>query len=617
MVLLLAARASMAQAAQSETPDYSADPKLFPHIFSPYKPRQIPPPDLSNTKTLSQMTREGKIELSLSQLAAAVVENNLDIAVARYNNSFAQADLLRSKGGQAARGVATAGAGIPDALFSSALGAGIGNVAGFGGGIGTTGSISGSQRSFTISPRGAFDPTFIFDFSWDRTSNPLNTLVVAGSPAVTSNTTFYNFGWQQAFTTGTSFGVEFSSQRQSSTQRSLIYNPDVISRMNVTVVQQLTNGFGFEVNRRFQTVARNNLKIVRGWFEQQVNTILAQAQSSYWDLVSAQEQVMATEQALKAAQQLYEDNKRRAEIGTMAPLDVVTAEAQVASSQRDLIVSQTNLQQQELSLKIFFSKQITDVLGDAQIVATDRLPGPQDADVPALAEALSAAARNRPEMPQALGVVMNDQVAVKVTRSFLKPTFNVFGLFATAGLYGNQLISNPAGGFPILLQGGLAQELNQFIRFRYPEYAVGFALTIPIRNRSALADNARAGLNERQAETSLQKTRNQIEVEVRAAIIGLMQAKAQVTAGLRAVDYSKQALDGEQKRLAGGTSTPYKVILAQRDLSAAELAEVQAGTSYAKAQVEMDRSMGLILEKNHIDLEDALRGRIAQGERRE
>ena len=614
IALLLAAQACVAQATQA--PDYSANPKWFPRVFAPYTPVRIPPPELSNTKSLSQMIREGKIELSLAQLMAAVVENNLNIAVDRYNHSFAQADLLRAKGGQAARGVNAVGAVIPDALFSSAIGAGVGNIAGLGG-IGVTGSVSGVTRSLSISPRGAFDPTFIINVSWDRTSSPLNTLVVAGSPTVISNSAFYQFGWQQAFTTGTSFSLQVSNQRQSSTQQFLIYNPDVITRMSFNMVQQVTNGFGFEVNRRFQNVARNNVRIVREWFRQQVSTILAQAEGSYWDLVFAQKQVEATEQALKAAQQLYENNKTEMEIGNLPSLDVISAEAQVASSQRDLIVAQTNLQQLELRLKIFFSKQITEALGDAQIVATDPLPEPQDADIPPLDEALTAAAQNRPEVPQAEGTVRNDQIAVKVTRNFLKPTFNIFTLLASAGLSGNQLTSNSAGGAPILTPGGLSQELNQFIHFKNPEYAAGFALTIPIRNRSAQADNVRADLQERQAEISLQETRNQVAVEVRAAIISLMQAKAQVKAAGEAVDYSQQSAEAEQKKLEFGIATPYNVLLAQRDLLAAVLAETQARVSYAKAQVEMNRSMGVLLEKNHLDLEDVLGGRIYQEERKE
>jgi outer membrane protein len=187
----------------------------------------------------------------------------------------------------------------------------------------------------------------------------------------------------------------------------------------------------------------------------------------------------------------------------------------------------------------------------------------------------------------------------------------VFGFFATAGLSGNQLISTP-GGVPIVLPGGVGQELNQFIHVKYPEYAFGFALTIPIKNRSALADNARAGMLEQQSEISLQRTQNQIGVEVRSANISLMQAKAIVAAASSAVDFSRQSLDAERKKLAAGLSTPYNVILAQRNLLGAELAEVQARATYANALVEMERSMGVLLEKSHIDPEDALRGRIAQ-----
>lgn len=605
------AQASHTQASPSKAPDYSANPKWFPQILSAYKQQQTPPADLNNSKILSQMIRDGKIELSLRQLAAAVIENNLNIAVDRYNNYFAQADLLRAKAGQAARGVESAGAVIPDALFSAAIGAGLGGAGGTGGSVSSVGGITGSPRSFTIQPRGGFDPNVTFDFSWDRTSSPLNTIVVAGSPVVTTNTAFVSFGYQQAFTTGTSFSVDVGNQRQSSTQLSLIYNPDVITRMSLVAVQQLTSGFGRAFNRRFQTVARNNVEFVRQWFLQQVNTVLSQAEGSYWNLVAAQEQVKATQQALEAAQRLYEDNKRQAEIGTLAPLDVVSAQSQVASTQRNLIVAQTNLQQQELTLKTFFSKQITDALGDAQIMATDPLPTPQDTDILPLDEAIATAAKNRPEVPEAEASLRNDQVAVKVTQNFLKPTFNVFGQFATSGLSGNQLIAGPAG-VPILITGGAARELNQFFHFKNPEYAIGFALTIPIKNRSALADNARASLQERQAEVSVQNTQNQVGVEVRTASISLMQNKAAVTAAASAVEFSRQSEDAEEKKRAAGLSTPYNVILAQRNLLDAQLSEVQARATYAVALVEMDRAMGVLLEKSHISAEEALRGQISQ-----
>jgi outer membrane protein len=595
---------------QRDLPDYSADTKWFPQVISAYRPQRLAAADLSNSKSLTDLIHDGKIQLSLNQFASAVVENNLTLAGDRYNNYFAQADLLRAKSGQAARGVDEANAIIPNALFSAAIGAGVGGGAGFGGGVAGVGSITGSAKSLNFQPRGAFDPTLSFDFSWDRTSSPLNTVVVAGSPVVATNSTFFEFGYQQAFPTGTSFAINMANQRQSSTQLSLIYNPDLITRVTASVVQELTNGFGTTANRRFQTVARNDLEITRQWFLQRVDTMLAQAEEGYWNLVAAQEQVKETQEALRAAQQLYENNKMKVEVGTLAPLDVVTAQSQVASTQRDLIVAQTNLQEQELALKTFFSKKITEAIGDAEIVATDPLPEPQDADVPPLEEALATGERNRPEVPQAEKNVQNYQVAIKVSQNFLKPTFNIFGFFATAGLYGDQVISTPNG--PIVLNGGWGQVWNQWINFRSPEYAVGFALTVPIKNRSALADNARANLAERQAKISLQNTENQVGVEVRSARITLIQVKAQVTAATSAVDLSRQTLEAEQKKLAAGLSTPYNIILDQRNLLQAQQAEVQARATYANALVEMERAAGVIREKSHIDAEDALRGKIVR-----
>src|SRR5689334_20001126 len=198
ILILSATQTSLAQTSQSKAPDYSESPKGLAGLFA-YRPRQVRPADLTNSKNLSEMIRDGKIELSLSQLASAVVENNLNLAVDRYFNYSAQADLLRARGGQAARGVQAVGAAIPDALFSAAIGAGVGGGGGAFGGLGGVGSISGATRSFTISPRGSFDPAFTFDASWDRTTNPLNTVVVAGAPVVTTHTSFFSFGYVQAF----------------------------------------------------------------------------------------------------------------------------------------------------------------------------------------------------------------------------------------------------------------------------------------------------------------------------------------------------------------------------------------------------------------------------------
>ncbi len=565
--------------------DYSRNQEWFPKFYKPYVPQRIPSPNLRTGASVIERIRDGKLELSLAQLLDAVVENNLDLAVARYNNSFAETDILRAKAGQSPRGVA--GARVPSGLFAGAIGAGLGGGGGGGRGGGGGGSaISGRARQVFIGSRSNFDPVAGLNFSVDRTTSPLNTLRVAGVPTVVANTTALQAFYAQGFTTGTSFSVSFNTQRQSSTQQFLLFNPSFVSGFSLSVNQQLMNGFGFGVTRRFLNVAQNGRRIAREWFRQQVIDTVAQAQSLYWDLVASRDRLRAAEQALTVAERLYEDNRKRAEIGTLAPLDVLTAEAEVAARERDRIVAETDLQMREVALKNVFSKQTVPVLRGARIEITDSLPEPQDANIPGLEEALSAAMRNRPEIQQAEGNILNQETAVQFTRNRLKPTLNIFGRFATAGS-----------------SGGLGSVLHQVGRIDFPEYAVGFSLSFPLLNRSAQADDLRARLEQRQAETALQRTRNQIGLEVRNAVIGLMQTKAQVAAARKAVDRMEQTLDAEEKKLQAGVSIPYNVIQVQRDVLAAQLAAVEARANYAKAAVQMDRAMGVTLEKAGIDLE--------------
>jgi outer membrane protein len=585
---------ALAQEDLTRRPDYSRNPEWFPHINKPYVPARIPDLPLGNTGSLTKLITAGKVRLSLADLRAAVRDNNLDIVSASINTAFAETDLLRAKGGGAPRGVP--GVQIPSSLFSGAIGAGLGSAAGLGG-FGSAGGISGGARAVTVRASGSLDPTFLLNYSIDRSSSPLNTVRVSGIPTVSTATTALQARYVQAFTTGTTISLTFNNQRQSSTQQYLLYNPDFVSSFSFSFTQQLLNGFGFAVNRRFLSVARNERVITNEAYRQQVSTTLALAQNAYWDLVAARENVGVAEKSLAVSQKLLEENKMREEIGTLARLDVIQAESEVASRQRDLVVAQTNFQLTEVSLKNVLSKEIDAALGSAPIETTDPLPDPKDSDIPKLTEALAAAMRNRPEIKQDEGNIQNQGIAIQYTKDLLKPTLALFGLFGSSGLFGDQVIPNPNGGAPIVLPGGITQAFRQVRSFSYPEYAFGLSLSIPLLNRSAQADSIRGRLEERQAEIQLQHDRSQIALEVRTALIGLVQAKAQVEAAHQTVVLNAETLSAEEQKLLSGVSTSYKVILQQRDLLAAQLAEVQARTTYAKALVELDRSTGALDSK--------------------
>jgi outer membrane protein len=595
--IAMLAAATLAQA-QTQTPaqvpsallapDYSQATKIFPHIWEPYRSRYVPDANLTNLDPLE--VHDGKLRLSMAQVVAAVVANNLTVASARYFPSMAQTDLLRSRSGASARGVDVAV--IPSVVFAGAEGGSIlGTAGGSGGGASNAGGITGSATSVNVRPSGVFDPSVSFSLSLDHTSSPLNSLVVSGIPSVTTGTLAYSFGYVQAFSTGTSFSLAYGYQRQTSTQLHLLYDPAYTPGFTATVSQQMLNGFGVKVNKALIFVAENEQKIERESFRQQTIAALSNAQNAYWDLIAAQESVRATELALEAAQRLAENNRKSFEFGVMSRLDVVTADSQVAASRRDLIVAQTNVQTAELLLKSLISKSLDEPLLSATIEATDTFPEPEDAPLPVLDQALNIGKQNRPEISIAQGNMKSQLDVQPFVRNSLLPNVNIFALLNTEALY------NVFG-----------TSFYEVAQAKYPQFAFGVSLTFPIHNRQAQADEIRSRLEYRQSEDTLVRTKSQVEVDVQNGVIAATQTKAQVGAAREATRLAVEKLDAEQKKLAAGISTPYNVILAQRDVFTARLAEVQARDAYAKARVTLDQAMGTTLETSHVTLDDALRG---------
>src|SRR5207302_457522 len=443
-------------------------------------------------------------------------------------------------------------------------------------------------------------------------------LVVAGVPAATGYTTSYSGSYTQLLPSGTSYFVSLNGLRFSSTQQNQLFNPYIATRMSMGINQPLLSGLGLKSNLRFLLVARNNENVSGAIFQNQLQQTIAQVENAYWDMAQFQEYVKVAEQSLTTAQRLYDDSKRQAEVGALAPLDVVSAQSAVAASQRDLVVAKTNLQTQETQLKNLLSKRIDPDLESAQIVTTDALPEPRDTDIPTLQDALADAERNRPDLKTAQMNLQNEQISSQYTGTNLLPTGNVFGQYAASGLQGNCVVTARATcntvGLPVgtVVPSGTAGSLSQMARGKFPEYSVGFSLAVPIKNRAAQADNLRAQFEMQQAQINLQALRNQAELTIRQAMIALVQGKAQQEAAHQAVVLAQQSLDAEQKKLGVGASTFYNVVLRQRDLTTAEYAEIEAADAYAKALVAIDEARGATLDRNGITFNDALNGTITK-----
>ena len=578
---------AFAQQDFQKTEDFSANAEWFPRFYKQYAMRTIPGLDLSDSYNLQRLVTDGKIRISLDQLKDAVRENNLDFLAMEIDARSVATDMLRAQGGGAPRG--GSGIQIPSSLFSGAIGAGVGG----GGGLGgfSAGGVTGGARQVSGFPRGSYDPTLALGFSVGRNTSPLNSVVVSGVPEVTTDSTAFQARYSQAFPVGASLSVAFNNMRQSSTQRSLLYNPSFVSQLSISVTQQLLSGFGLTIGRRFNTVAETEQKIMKEILRQRSATVFAAAETAYWDLAAARENVQVAEESLEVASRYLADTRQREEFGTMSGLDVSAAESEFAARERDLVTARTALRMREVDLKNMISRNFNNPLGATPIEPVDALPLPGTDDIPELKDALNEAMQNRPEIRQAETGMLTQDLAVKYSKDVLRPSLLVFANFNSSGLHGNRAITDNYGN-PAILPGGLEQAFRQVRSWRYPEYAIGFSFSINLRNRAASADYYRSRLERTQTETTLSRTKNSIALEVQKALIGLMQSKARVEAADQAAQLSALTLEAEEGRLNEGVAILYDIIRRRRDLVSAQFAAIQAKADYAKALVEMRRATG-------------------------
>jgi outer membrane protein TolC len=573
---------------------------FFSGIFN-FREPSAPSLALENSSRIDTLIHEGRLELTLADALALALENNLDIAVQRYIPQFSQTDLMRTQAGQSPRGFS--GGTTPGGLTAGALGAGISGSSA-GSGVGSAGGITGGGGAVQVGAAGNFDPILNANFSYDRITSPLNTTVVSGASKVFGETSAFTTSYAQLFPLGTNYSLTLNGQHQSSTQLNLIYNPASVTRFALGVNQPVLNGFGRLYNERYILVAKNNTTVADDVFKLQVINTAVAVENAYWDLAAFQETVRVAQQALTVAQQLNKDNQMRLEIGTMSPLDVTSAESEVAARSRDLTVAATNLQLQEAMLKNMLVKKANTKLDSVRIGIKNPMPQPKPSDIPDAEKALAGALKARPELQQADMNLKNQDMSVAFTRKTLLPSLSVFGFYAGSGLQGTGVQAD----------SGMADAFGQSFKGQYPEYASGFSMNLPIRNRTAQADSLRSQIERNQLLISLQRSRNTVALEVQKAIIGLIQGKAQVEAAQKATSLAHDIWEGEKSKLDAGASTSYQVILRERDFTSAQQAEVAARVAYAKALVEMDRAGGTTLDRNGIEYSEALSGQVSENQ---
>ena len=617
-VLIWLLIAATTRASAQTNASVSFDMPKSQNPFSAYAPSEVPEPQLTNSPLLSQLIRDGKLYLSLKDAIRLALENNLDLAIARYNLPIANTDILRTKAGGIFRGVnagvvqGTPGGGV-GGFGAGAPGAGAGGTTSGAGGAGAGASGLVQSTLGTGTAVASYDPLIIGSVGAEHQTTPLANQQIYGVPLLQLNTGQANIGFTQAFPTGSSVSFEFNNGRQTTNSPFFNLSPVLNSMYRFSFQQQLLAGFGFGPNLRYLRIANNNKKISDIAFKDQVIATVTQIENIYWDLVSAYEQAQVNEQSLTFAQQSLDNAKKQLQLESIPEMDVMRAEAEVSKRDQDLTVARTSLQLQELLMKNALTKSLDDpVLEAMPVVPTDRLQSTAAPANQAVQDLIARALHDRPELNETDFDLANRQISRKAARNALLPSLSLIAFYGGSGLAGplNPIYNIPGipntSTVPADFPGALKNAFNNTA----PDYYVGFNLNIPLRNRVAKADQYRSELEYRQAELRREQLKKQIRIEVRNAQYALEQTAARVGAARKARDLAQRTFEIMQKEQALGAGSTYQTMTAQRDLSEAELDLVTAMTVYEKAKVELDRATGSTLEHNGIEIQDAINGTL-------
>jgi len=458
-----------------------------------------------------------------------------------------------------------------------------------------------------------FEPSIHFKVTAGRNTTPA-TSFLSGASAPSTLSGSYNVGFAQTLPTGSIIGIDATMQRNSTNSFFSTLNPSWTGMLQYSFTQHLAQNFGRSVNLHSLRVAQNNQKISHVQFEQQLLDLVTQGQKSYWDLVFAAEDIKVKQRSVDLAQKTLSDNEIQVRIGTLAPIDAIQAESDVATRKLQLITSTyTERQTQDQVKKLITSR------GDpgtvlARLTPLEGVRRPQASDVLSVEEEIKIALENRPEIKQLQLDLENKKIDTAYTKNQLLPTVDIIAQYTQNGTAGTlSTAPNPfffgGGTGPTVnpsLVGGLGTAFGQTFNYNYTGYSAGFSIQIPLTNRAAQGDHARAMTDQRTSEQKITAEAQQIALDVRNAMTQVEMNKAQIDAATTARELAERRLDAEQKKFDLGASTIRFVLEEQRNVAQAQTDELQALVNYTKALVDLDHATGMTLKRNNIELEKTL-----------
>ncbi|MGB2908035.1 MAG: TolC family protein [Candidatus Aminicenantaceae bacterium] len=455
-----------------------------------------------------------------------------------------------------------------------------------------------------------FLPSVTLDFGRQSTQNASSNFLDAADVA-TNNYNIYSGTFNQQIPGGGNLSMRLNASRYDTNRTGQTVNPRYNSELRFSFTQPLLKNFGLKTSKREIIVAKTRLNQSEKDLERSLQQTVYNVEQAYWNLVYAMENYEVTEQSLKYAQDLLERNQRSVEVGTMAPIEIISAEAEVARLEASMLVAEAQIRNEEDRLKQILNLRAEDPQADLIRIEPTDVPEERLSEV-SLDEALNTALQNRPDLASTRLGIQNSEFDVRYQKNQLLPNLSFDASYWSPGLSGTQLILNPDDPFgPALAQipGGITDSFKDVFGFTYKNWAMGLTLDIPFNAIFSRAALAQAQINLDSALLQLKEQELQIYTDIKIAVRNVETAYKTIQALKIARQLSERQLEAVTEKLKVGLSTNFEVLQYQRDLSSAQASELNAVIQYNMALAALERDMGVSLDRNNVTIANPTGGR--------
>ena len=433
-----------------------------------------------------------------------------------------------------------------------------------------------------------YKPTLTSNFS-TRSQTAFSRSQTAGGDVLVTDTITNNYGFTQNMRWGGgSFAAAFNNNRQAQSDAFATRNPALNTSLTAAYAQPLLRNFRIDGTRMQLKITKINQQISETTLRATITRTLVNVRNAYWDLVYSIQAAEVAERSLTLASRLVQDNQARVEIGTLAALDVVQAQAEEATRRQTVTQTVANRRTAELALKRLIVNGTDDPLWNATIEPIDR---PTYSSTPVdVAEAVRKALASRTDLETARKQLQSNDISLKSLTDQQLPALDLTATYGLAGVGGPQFVRQGLGGtITQVIPSGYSDALGLIKDRRAPTWNIGLSLSYPIGTSPAEANVARARLQQRQTIAQERALELQIATEVTNAALQVEATRERLQAAGVALELAEKRLEAEQSRFDVGLTTNFFVVSAQRDLRDSQNSQLRALLDYRRAQVDFER----------------------------